>query len=101
MTLQTSDELEELGKELHKQFRAYWGLWYDILFEMEWENATQEECDIEREEEGHINMERRKAVAVIETKLREWGAIKEKEKLDDLHRRERLKWDEEDKSDKD
>ena len=50
MTQKIANKLKELYKELRKQFTVYWELLYDILSEMESENATQEECDIEREE---------------------------------------------------
>ena len=72
MTQKISNKLKELDEELRKQFTVYWELWYDILSEMERENATQEECDIEREEEFHMKTERREAAEVIDIKLQEW-----------------------------
>ena len=79
MTQKIANKLKELYKELRKQFTVYWDLWYDILSEMERENATQEECDIEREEEFHMVTEQREAVKVIDIKLQEW---KDQEKLE-------------------
>jgi hypothetical protein len=42
---------------------------------MERENATQEECDIEREEECHILMEWDKALKIVINKRQEWKTI--------------------------
>ena len=53
------------------------------------DSTPDEEYDKEREEEYYVDCELTEPRAIVKTKLGEWDAIREKERLDDLHRRER------------
>ena len=90
MTQETSIEIKKLGEELEELHQAYYTLWLKIQKEMDRDDSTpDEEYDKEREEEYYVDCELTEPRAIVKTKLGEWDAIREKERLDDLHRRER------------
>ena len=92
MTQETSIEIKTLGEELKELHQAYYTLWVKIQKEMDRDDSTpDEEYDKEREEEYQVDWGLMKPRVIVKTKLMEWDDIREKERLDDLHRREREK----------
>ena len=92
MTQETSIEIKTLGEELKELHQAYYTLWLKIQKEMDRDDSTpDEEYDKEREEEYQVDWGLMKPRVIVKTKLMEWDDIREKERLDDLHRREREK----------
>jgi hypothetical protein len=92
MTQETSIEIKTLGEELKELHQAYYTLWLKIQKEMDRDDSTpDEEYDKEREEEYHVDCRLTEPRIIVKTKLMEWDDMKEKERLDDLYRRERQK----------
>ena len=92
MTQEASIEIKTLGEELKELHQVYYTLWLKIQKEMDRDDSTpDEEYDKEREEEYQVDWGLMKPRVIVKTKLMEWDDIKEKERLDDLHRREREK----------
>ena len=87
MTQETSIEIKTLGEELKELHQAYYTLWLKIQKERDRDDSTpDEEYDKEREEEYQVDWGLMKPREIVKTKLMEWDDIKEKERLDDLHR---------------
>jgi hypothetical protein len=100
MTLKTANELDVLRTRLKKYFDTYTEDSLKIQKELDDADAPKKDCEIESEAVRETEEEIGAVKMILKTKLAEWDVIKEREKQDDLDRREKQRLDDWDRREK-